>query len=376
MKNIKLLRKMYAATFALSVALSATAQVQQDVILQEGFENGIPSTWTTIDADGDKNVWYITMPEGSNPHSGSFCATSASWLGKAVTPDNWLITPRLDLRGAGKLTFFVCSQDSKDIAEHYAVYASTTGNNTDDFTVKLHEETLTMENNKGNYKEVSLSLPAGTRYVAFRHFGCSDQFRINIDDVSITAETADNAVIIDGTTKPILSAKLFAYGDGDFNLYLYLSDDRNESVVIEGNESIHVGRTVDLTITEPRHTEFYWSIAYFSDYRENQRLFTPSGEGGNYGLFDTGTMSIKGRLDGDYTLHVDNAKITDSKYGDGKPHTFSLNFTGGTTGITNMAVIPAGRPTGVYTLDGRYLGHETDRLPQGIYIVNGKKVVK
>ena len=33
-------------------------------------------------------------------------------------------------------------------------------------------------------------------------------------------------------------------------------------------------------------------------------------------------------------------------------------------------------PTGVYTLDGRYAGENIDDMPRGIYIYNGKKVVK
>ena len=30
----------------------------------------------------------------------------------------------------------------------------------------------------------------------------------------------------------------------------------------------------------------------------------------------------------------------------------------------------------VYTLDGRYVGNDPDRLPRGMYIINGKKIVK
>jgi hypothetical protein len=30
----------------------------------------------------------------------------------------------------------------------------------------------------------------------------------------------------------------------------------------------------------------------------------------------------------------------------------------------------------VYTLDGRYVGTDPDQLPRGIYILNGKKIVK
>ena len=54
----------------------------------------------------------------------------------------------------------------------------------------------------------------------------------------------------------------------------------------------------------------------------------------------------------------------------------SLSFDG-TTGIRDIAV-DAERTEGVYTLQGQYLGRDVDvkSLPRGIYIVNGKKLVK
>ncbi|WP_025002621.1 choice-of-anchor J domain-containing protein [Prevotella dentasini] len=42
----------------------------------------------------------------------------------------------------------------------------------------------------GQWYEYNVDLPAGTRYVAFRHYNCTDQFRLNIDDVTVFG-TAD-----------------------------------------------------------------------------------------------------------------------------------------------------------------------------------------
>lgn len=59
---------------------------------------------------------------------------------------------------------------------------------------------------------------------------------------------------------------------------------------------------------------------------------------------------------------------------------FSIRFPGnGTTGIGNVnAVANAKIANGVYTLDGRKVSEDSsiNNLPKGIYIVNGKKIVK
>jgi hypothetical protein len=46
-----------------------------------------------------------------------------------------------------------------------------------------------------------------------------------------------------------------------------------------------------------------------------------------------------------------------------------------TTGIMNVHETTVNK-TGIYTLDGRYMGNDYTVLPRGLYIINGKKVVK
>jgi hypothetical protein len=45
------------------------------------------------------------------------------------------------------------------------------------------------------------------------------------------------------------------------------------------------------------------------------------------------------------------------------------------TSIATVGV-PASRSTGIYTIDGRYVGTDASVLRHGLYIINGKKVVK
>ena len=152
-------------------------------LLQEGFETGsLPAGWTTVDSDGDGNNWYVTS---GVVHAGDGCVTSASWVNNTVlTPDNWLITPAVELFGVDTLSFWVAGQDPNYAAEHFSVYLSTTGTAISDFTTTLlydQVSTPTM-----TQYTVDLSPYSGqTVYIAFRHHNVTDMFRLNLDDVEI-----------------------------------------------------------------------------------------------------------------------------------------------------------------------------------------------
>ena len=98
----------------------------------EGFENGI-DCWTLVDADGDGEEWYQANVTGGDAslgnHGGSYIMTSASYNSGVLTPNNWLISPALDLSalsGTVKMSYFVGGQDMAWYEEHYKVCVSTT----------------------------------------------------------------------------------------------------------------------------------------------------------------------------------------------------------------------------------------------------------
>ena len=47
-----------------------------------------------------------------------------------------------------------------------------------------------------------------------------------------------------------------------------------------------------------------------------------------------------------------------------------------TTGIENVKTIAVKNDNHIYTIDGRFVGNDFNALGRGLYIVNGKKVVK
>ncbi len=149
----------------------------------DDFETDL-SNWTTVDADGDGFNWTSHINTGSgnySTHSGNGVAYSESYNGGTVLyPDNWLITPQVQL--GGSVSFWAIGQDASYPAEHFAIYVSTTGNNPSNFTQISQEYIAT-----GEYVNYSADLSeySGMGYVAIRHFNVSDQFILNIDDFEI-----------------------------------------------------------------------------------------------------------------------------------------------------------------------------------------------
>ena len=163
----------------------------------EHFDDGaMPTNFTLIDADADGYNWSYGVSSSSHTYAGSAgCATSASYASRAaLTPDNWMILPAVTLPDDHQgytLSFYVRGQDAAWAAEHYSVYISTTaGAAVTDFpatTAVLSDQVAT-----GNYvyQSIDLSSYTGTIYIAFRHHNCTDQFRLNIDEIRIGALAA------------------------------------------------------------------------------------------------------------------------------------------------------------------------------------------
>ena len=166
----------------------------------EGFE-GIfpPDGWVIVDNDGDGYNWFQYSITGSTvAHTGTYCAASASYVNPtkdaeakgdnssrpALTPDNWLITPRLTISSGDELNYWIAAQDPNWPAEYYSVKLSTTNNAIASFTTTLFSETLA--DGEWHNRIIDLSDFAGESvYIAFQHHNCTDQFVLKLDDVII-----------------------------------------------------------------------------------------------------------------------------------------------------------------------------------------------
>ena len=139
----------------------------------------LPGGWTSIDQDGDGNEWYhLNGVVGLKAHSGLGHVTSASYNGAALTPDNWLVSPEVTLKG--ELRFWACGQDASYAAEVFAVYVSV-GNRD---WVKISDD-ITATGEMTEYVFSLSEYEGQTGQVAIRHYNTYDMFRLNVDDIFI-----------------------------------------------------------------------------------------------------------------------------------------------------------------------------------------------
>ncbi len=215
--------------------LTATTPVVQQTratFFTENFESGTLSGWTTIDNDGDSYNWVNSANLGGQAHTGSYCAQSESWKQSdgALTPDNWLISPAIDLSSAAGtvlLEWYIAAQDQSWPSEHYKVMVSTSGTSITNFTDNVYEETVQAGGPDGyNYwkRTADLSSYNGqTIHVAFVHCNCTDMFRINLDDISVYENSTTDLGVVSFvapnnnsgcqlTASENVTVKLFNYG--------------------------------------------------------------------------------------------------------------------------------------------------------------------
>ncbi len=180
--------------------LFAFVALNAQQLLFEDFEGtALPAGWTVIDSDGDNNNWEITLTDKCH---GSQCIASASYINNvgALTPDNWLITPAINLTGNAILSFYVVGQDASYAAEHYSVYVANAP------TVAAFTATTPVLNNQVatstlTQQTVNLSSYTGqTVYIAFRHHNVTDMFRLNIDDIEVFAMPTGPTMIANPTS--------------------------------------------------------------------------------------------------------------------------------------------------------------------------------
>lgn len=53
-----------------------------------------------------------------------------------------------------------------------------------------------------------------------------------------------------------------------------------------------------------------------------------------------------------------------------------INIDGGVSALSNISVQQPNSASTVYSIDGQRMGNDADKLPKGVYIVNGKKTIK
>ncbi len=147
-----------------------------------------PTDWAKIDADNDGYGWEHTTVQGVKKHSGEGAFMSRSYyMGTALTPDNWLISPLIELNGT--VSVWAIAQDAVYSKEHFGFFVATTGTSPEDFTEVSDEFETT-----GEWTEYSADLSGyqgQMGYIAIRHFNCTNQYYLVIDDLTLTYPRED-----------------------------------------------------------------------------------------------------------------------------------------------------------------------------------------
>jgi len=169
------------------------------VILFEDFNEGIdyldedtwaPEGWKAIDNDGDGFNWYV------GERQGVLSMRSQSWTGDTgpLEPDNWLITPELNLTNFSdeasitfRLNVGVTASTPGFRQENYGVFIAVGNDNLDNFEL-LFNETFSTEtpNWIAHERNIDISDYAGqVVYLAIRHYNVTDMDRIFVEEVEL-----------------------------------------------------------------------------------------------------------------------------------------------------------------------------------------------
>ena len=189
---------------------------ETEYLYLEGFEEGAEG-WSFFDVDGDGENWEVSNANGVRVHTGTSVLASASYINNqgALTPDNWAFTPAVQLTRDNYLSFWVAAQDPSWSAEHYAVYitdVAPSADNLEDCTVLIPETEFPngspVETGEDNYQRFVVKIPASFEgkavYIGFRHFNCTDMFRLNLDDVGVS--NGEPVISTEAETAPLRRA--------------------------------------------------------------------------------------------------------------------------------------------------------------------------
>ena len=163
------------------------APVQQN--LAWDFETSSQfNDWTLVSTDNDSYNWtYNTYVEGSSasifePHSGTGYIVSPSFVNNvgALNPDNWLISPEVTL--GGTFTFWAKGTDATYYAENFGVfvYEGSYSSGVSGFVQVDVDQTATAGWVKYTF---DLSQYSGQGRIAIRHYDCTDQYWLEVDDI-------------------------------------------------------------------------------------------------------------------------------------------------------------------------------------------------
>lgn len=189
---------MKKITLTLAAVAAAISMNAQTVVWSDNFDDEDISDWTLYDEDGDGINWSVVQIQDTNGNPvGSPVLRSMSWSQEPLTPNNYAVSPAIDLTGEDgtetiTLTWDVAAADASYADENYTVYVATDNSVSGALAATISYNELVSDNGPAgldNFYTKTLditSLAGETVYVVFRHHETSDEFTMEIDNVAVT----------------------------------------------------------------------------------------------------------------------------------------------------------------------------------------------
>ena len=181
--------------FAPFAASAARSKAYETTVYSFDFETD-PSAdgWSTADMDNDGHSWVYAQYY-ADAHSGTGLMWSASYDNEdeALTPNNRLVSPVIEIPAEGETTIKVMARGyhPRDFAEHFRFAYVIDGGDTVPTSIGYEDFVTTNE-----WKEYSVTISPddpirshllGKRIrVVISHWCCTNQFRLLVDDFSVT----------------------------------------------------------------------------------------------------------------------------------------------------------------------------------------------
>ena len=131
----------------------------------------------------------------------------------------------------------------------------------------------------------------------------------NVEDTKPLPTPKAQTVTLNGVEKPIVKAEYT--GNQSYTMYLYLSDDGVDKVILEMDKLLHMsGSPIDLTEKETPtpNGEYHWMVGYYKSSNTASIGVTGSPDV-EKPVFETGTLTVKGDPATGIDIKLDNGRV-------------------------------------------------------------------
>lgn len=185
------MKKLFLAVLTISICSIVNGQT---TVLSEGFESGIPATWTILDLDSNIPAEQVAeyteawISKTDITNASNKTASSTSFFEPTGQANRWLISPSITLGTFGNALSWRAQSHDPSYPDTYLVLVSKTDANVESFIDTIGY--VQQEDAEWITRTVDLSekgLNGETIYLAFVNI-TDDGFKLYLDDILLTKD--------------------------------------------------------------------------------------------------------------------------------------------------------------------------------------------